>query len=135
MGHRLLETNQVGNVLGGSPEGRGSGDGRVGDEAGTISLEKRGEPTHLKSHLRVKERTNLYVQGLGHIGGKQACLPSEKGALCLPCQWKVCTVLGWPSLPGASQRGLHSLPRKGLEGSEVPSQDAPFAMDEESAEG
>lgn len=43
--------------------------------------------------------------------------------------------LGMASLPGASQRGLHSLPRKGLEGSEVPSQDAPFAMDEESAEG
>lgn len=40
---------QVGNVQGMSPRGTESRDGAVGDEAGTISLEQKGEFRYLKS--------------------------------------------------------------------------------------
>lgn len=90
------ETNQVGNVQGMSPQGTESRDGGVGDEAGTISLEQKGESRHLKSPLRVKEGVILNVQRAGPIRGKQVWVPSEKDALCLPCQGKVGTALAWP---------------------------------------
>lgn len=65
----------------------------MGDEAGTVSLEQGGESRYLKSHMRMKEGTILYVQRLGHIRGKQAQDLSEKDVLCLPYQGEVCAAL------------------------------------------
>lgn len=84
VGHRVLKTNQVGNIQGRPPGGRGSVGRGVGDEAGTISWGQRGKSRFLKSHLRVKEGTILYFHRAGHIRGKQAWITSEKDALDLP---------------------------------------------------
>ena len=70
VGCRLLETNKEGNIQGGSSEWRGSGDRGVGGEARTVSFGKRGESKYLKSLLRVKEGTILYVQRAAQVRGK-----------------------------------------------------------------
>lgn len=103
VGHGVLETNQVGNIEGRPPGGRGSADREVGDEARAFSWGQRGESRILKSHLRVKEGLIIYFHRAGYLRG-------HLDSICERCPGSSLSMEGFKNFR-TPQRALQSLLR------------------------